>query len=698
MKRLLLLAFIMALSTVSRINAQNYTSSDYNFRRAREALEKNNFDEALEYFVKDLEENPYNGRSYSWCACILEYQKEYGNALTSANKAIQHIRKNDTEYIVFAHGTRAKIYLNLQDTVSALNDIATAIKANPEKAYLYEMRGQLYYEQGKFRLSDADYRKMIEINPGDVSGYLGLGRNANMQRKWDEAINQFNFAERLSNTNSKLYAFRAEAYMGKGDYNKATNDIVSSLDLDWDIKALLLTTFLDEQSFNSLIAKIKIKAAKEPGSGKWPYLLGYMYEQKSDYDSAIKYYDEANNIDISETIYYRIAYCYNEMGLFKSALHTIEKALSLDANDSSNLRLKASILYDLGRIDETIAIYDELMKEYPEWGIGYCQRAWYKQLNNDYHGAIEDLNMGLVILPDYAYGYMIRGNVYDLSGRTDLAVADFRKAADLVGKPENEYETALFAYIGLKNYKKVKEILNSFLAEPNLDSGDYYNVVCVYSRMGEADKAVEYLEKALKMGYNNIEHIKRDHDLDNIRNHPKYKSMLKEYEIEREPDISEDHINEYFVVKEVPFTKESGVCKVKCEINGLPLHFVFDTGASTVSISMVEATFMLKNGYVNRNDIIGSQNFIDANGNISVGTVINLKKVDFGGLELTNVRASVVNNQMAPLLLGQSVLGRLGKIEIDNQKQVIKITQSSSARKGDAIIVAGPPPPPPPLE
>ena len=55
-----------------------------------------------------------------------------------------------------------------------------------------------------------------------------------------------------------------------------------------------------------------------------------------------------------------------------------------------------------------------------------------------------------------------------------------------------------------------------------------------------------------------------------------------------------------------------------------------------------------------------------ADGNISEGTVINLKHVNFGGLELTDVKASVVKSQKAPLLLGQSVFGRLGKIEIDN--------------------------------
>ena len=58
------------------------------------------------------------------------------------------------------------------------------------------------------------------------------------------------------------------------------------------------------------------------------------------------------------------------------------------------------------------------------------------------------------------------------------------------------------------------------------------------------------------------------------------------------------------------------------------------------------------------------------------GTIINIRQVDFGGLKLENVRASVVRNQKAPLLLGQSVLARLGKIEIDNSKHLLKITHT----------------------
>ena len=116
---------------------------------------------------------------------------------------------------------------------------------------------------------------------------------------------------------------------------------------------------------------------------------------------------------------------------------------------------------------------------------------------------------------------------------------------------------------------------------------------------------------------------------------------------------------------------------VNCKVNNLPLHFIFDTGASDISISDVEANFMYKNNYLNNNDFIGKRNYLTADGSISEGTIINIRNVNIGGLELKNVRASVVKNQRAPLLLGQSVLSRLGKIEIDNDKKIIKVTYSS---------------------
>ncbi len=152
--------------------------------------------------------------------------------------------------------------------------------------------------------------------------------------------------------------------------------------------------------------------------------------------------------------------------------------------------------------------------------------------------------------------------------------------------------------------------------------------------------------------------------------------MMAEYENtyhERQRAKSSTTEDKQEYVSEVPFTREGGTCSVKCRINDLPLYFCFDTGASDVSLSMVEASFMMKNGYLTKEDVMGNAYYSDAQGNVSEGTVVNLRHVQFGDMEIENVRASVVRNQKAPLLLGQTVLSRAGKIEIDNEKRVIRV-------------------------
>ena len=123
----------------------------------------------------------------------------------------------------------------------------------------------------------------------------------------------------------------------------------------------------------------------------------------------------------------------------------------------------------------------------------------------------------------------------------------------------------------------------------------------------------------------------------------------------------------------IKMKSEGGASIIPCKVNGLNLNFIFDTGASDVSISLTEASFMLKNGYLDISDIIGTSNYLDANGNINEGVIINLREIEIAGLKLSNVKATIIKNIKAPLLLGQSAINKLGKIEIDLTSNTITI-------------------------
>lgn len=131
----------------------------------------------------------------------------------------------------------------------------------------------------------------------------------------------------------------------------------------------------------------------------------------------------------------------------------------------------------------------------------------------------------------------------------------------------------------------------------------------------------------------------------------------------------------YIVVGQVvvPMERqENGLYLVPCKVNGVPMKFIFDTGASTVNISMTEALFLLKNGHIKESDIKGTSHSQIANGEIVENTRILLHKIDIGGIEIDDVDATVSHNLNAPLLLGQSAIKRLGTIKLEGTNLIIK--------------------------
>ena len=133
--------------------------------------------------------------------------------------------------------------------------------------------------------------------------------------------------------------------------------------------------------------------------------------------------------------------------------------------------------------------------------------------------------------------------------------------------------------------------------------------------------------------------------------------------------------------------KEAGVYKVPCSVNGLKLKFIFDTGAASVCISQTYAEMMLENGYLDESDLLGTSQSVLADGRTVDNVVINLRTVEIGGLTLNDVSAIVVPTQNAPLLLGQSVIQRLGKVSIEGQYLVIHNANNYTEKELDAIYV-----------
>jgi adenylate cyclase len=58
------------------------------------------------------------------------------------------------------------------------------------------------------------------------------------------------------------------------------------------------------------------------------------------------------------------------------------------------------------------------------------------------------------------------------------------------------------------------------------DALNLYNIACVYANLGEIEKAIDYLEQSVRKGMVQMDWITHDTDLDNLRDHPRFKALL----------------------------------------------------------------------------------------------------------------------------------------------------------------------------
>jgi adenylate cyclase len=55
----------------------------------------------------------------------------------------------------------------------------------------------------------------------------------------------------------------------------------------------------------------------------------------------------------------------------------------------------------------------------------------------------------------------------------------------------------------------------------------HYNIACAYAIMGEADKAMDFLEKMPETSLRNVDWMENDGDLDSLRDHPRFKQIMR---------------------------------------------------------------------------------------------------------------------------------------------------------------------------
>jgi superkiller protein 3 len=179
--------------------------------------------------------------------------------------------------------------------------------------------------------------------------------------------------------------------------------------------------------------------------------------------------------------------------------------------------------------------------------------------------AVTELKQAAETAPTSAIVQSNLAYAYDRQGRTDEAVAAYRKVLELdpssavarnnlanLYSKQGLYDDAVreledlvqrdpanaTAKVNLESAMKSKAItqerqdqitgaLKGVDARPN-DPRAVYNAARVYSRLGDQDKAFEWLTKALDLGYDQLDYLSLDPSLGGLRKDPRFQKLLED--------------------------------------------------------------------------------------------------------------------------------------------------------------------------
>jgi clan AA aspartic protease (TIGR02281 family) len=688
----ILLAIVLTLCSTSAMMA-----NEEDLKSGISAYNENDYNTAKTYFDKCITDNEKDVTAYYYRGETNEKITEFNDALSDFNNAIKY--NKDKKQFNALYYERAYVYYMIDEYGKAIDDYTTALKYKKDDGMSLTGRSIMYRMTGNYDASDADCKAALQIDDSNIKARIGLGKNEIARKNYQNAIDLLGQAERYSPSNHEVQAALAMAWMGKGDYRQAADYELANIE-NGGTKQDTVEDNCIKHIYNYWITQLNGKVNNNPNDKTWLSMRAKAYYTHCDYKKAVEDYTKLTESSEDAT----------------------------DASGLSDLALKANAQMRVGDLLGAIETYSKAIEK-PTGGILRLLRGKAYEDNGDYEMAIKDFTQEIGTSYNAASSYAERGKTHFIMGKTKEAIADEKMAIDIendnykamwylalmyhaLGDTANtrlyanmilgdkslksldvaddmSLQKSIMANLLLGTYSKAKSYIDKAYGNSNDDSR--YELLSLSASIhGDQKEALEDLKQSLAISPQSPVKLNKQLGLEALVVTPEYKTFMKGYTAHwdsLQAGFAKARLKINDETEEIKSTvdikKTSGnLYEVPCRVNDLPLKFLLDTGASTVTISSVEAGFMYKNGYLTDNNIMGSVNFVTANGEIAQGTMIKLRKVTIGDVELKDIEASVVRSQTASILLGQSVLNKFGRVEIDYNNLKLTMTQQVAKAKG----------------
>ncbi len=426
---------------------------------------------------------------------------------TSGDKYVKTIEQK-AESKIYNEALNDYIMGNFKSALNKFQSLSEELSPNSNK-YLLVLKyiGQIYEATGDYEQAINYYTKVVDRKPDFLIVQWRLAKLYAYLGKHKEAMKHFEIA---SSKFPEFYQAKTDEaffyYNTMGWYSKALKLYLEVLKVnpkDYEANFVVGDILYENGNKNAAVAYFSnyITYDTRPQNGFWHYkAVKALYEYfvtKGDNKRAKIYFDLMNKID--------------PHGIYARALGKG----SCTVAEGNNVEVIEEAEEGGGGVTQQKNPY--VAEAEKELKSGNIDKA--KDIVEDY----------LKKKPDDPEALKLKAQIAEKEGKDQEAIKALKEAVKVNKKDIDAIYNLGVQYFDDLDYDRAIEQFNIVLRERPKHIDANYNLACIYAIKGNNDLALEYLEKALQYGFDDIDYIMNDPDLETLRDDVRFKPLIDKY-------------------------------------------------------------------------------------------------------------------------------------------------------------------------
>lgn len=473
------------------------------YANAKRIITNSNALDIINELCSEIEQGCFSAQNYAFLSKAYSYSGQFKKALEYAKISVK--QENDYSY---GYARIAYAYAELRNKKKALEYLKIAENLAKDNFYILNLLMTVY---NKFNLGDEEEficNKILNKNNEDPFFWLVKGYCYITLEKFEEALKCYEKVSKIIDNDPQMFNLVAQLYYHSQDYEKS------------------LTNFLKAKAFGANTCHIN-------------YKIAFLYNCNKDLQKALEYADIAINLDgddadanhrkgwmlatleqddnalkyllkavrkraDSSSLYEGISYLYQNRKDYRKAIKYAEKALLKTPENCYAYYLKGCGLYKLKKYTEA----QECFLKSKEYGGKYCdlytKLSCISSMQGDEENSLKYANKALFIDKNDDIANYRKGRALYLLGNYDEALKYLLKSERLGYIYDDVFSIISCIFGENQDFGNSLAYANKALL---MNSEDGY-ATCLKGfalyNLGKKDAAIKYLQKAKKLGFENV--------------------------------------------------------------------------------------------------------------------------------------------------------------------------------------------------